>query len=854
MAKTQQVPRSIQIRVDGNVRDGGAISKQMRMYRGGIFLDSIYIQFSIMITLDGIDGTLKVGNKTVVVESLKTPSKVSINYCDTENRCKRQEVYPCIFYRPEDLIDTTSETYVLSNNEHNLKHHTSDSTRGKVKSRMRRSISYTDCSLHLVSDQRFYRNYGSSDVITTVSKLIYFVTEANTAFRNTDFDGDGSSDNIGFFVSKITVYTDKTDPNYILMFDSQPSAGTYLKTFAKYDFTDVCVGIGFTFMDWNGPLGVAYRASSDPVASDTGICARRKYYSDGYRWLKTAVCTVVTRGTQVPIHRTVFTVAHELGHSFGSPHDATNDPICVPNDAVNGNYLMYSGRGYHPLQANDMVFSPCSIGFMFPVITNKGTCLTQSTELCGNGIKEAHEECDCGSSSICDLIDPSCTPGDVDESNPDPPCTVRRNGEAPAAPPPSTTTTTSPPPTTTSLPPTTTSPPPTTTSPPPTTTSPPPTTTSPPPTTTSPPPTTTSPPPTTTSPPPTTTSPPPTTTSPPPTTTSPPPTTTSQQTSATSTSLSSTSPTSHQSSTTSLMTSSTRRPCQCSIVYAPCCTNDCQFAPSWKPCRNAGECVKPTNCSGTSGECPQIIFEPDKKLCNSNRNTCLNGKCVASVCSIWDSTECECDPGAFECHVCCLNATDQCIPAIINNTYIPKRIGSPCFQRQGFCDHRAICNLVDPVEDYVWVDEVFSPKAINEVGTWMQFYWYYVLAGIVGLSLLAAVFYATFRQKLDVQSHAYMYGQFMKIKYEAEIQKKYIEASKKSTQSEYERKMENPLQESKQMGLNKALSRMKELFPTIADQELEKVLKICSNEEMAVYLILMKGFPLRRIDGLEMSD
>ena len=784
MAKTQQVPTSIQIRVDGNVRDGDVISKQMRMYRGGIFLDSIYIPFNIMITLDGIDGTLKIGNKTVVVESLKTPSKVSINYCDTENRCKRQEVYPCIFYRPEDLIDTTSETYVLSNNEHNLKHHTSDSTRGKVKSRMRRSISYTDCSLHLVSDQRFYRNYGSSDVITTVSKLIYFVTEANTAFRNTDFDGDGSSDNIGFFVSKITVYTDKTDPNYILMFDSQPSAATYLKTFAKYDFSDVCVGMGFTFMDWNGVVGVAFRALSDPYAN-TGICARRKYSSDGYSWLNTGVVTVISRGTQMPIYKTVYTVLHELGHSFGSPHDDRNDPICVPNDAVNGNYVMISSRGYQPLQANDMVFSPCSIGFMFPVITNKGTCLTQSTELCGNGIKEAHEECDCGSSSICDLIDPSCTPGDVDESNPDPPCTVRRNGEAPAAPPPSTTTTTSPPPTTIS---------------------------------------------------------------PPPTTTSPPPTTTSQQTSATSTSLSSTSPTSHQSSTTSLMTSSTRRPCQCSMVYAPCCTNDCQFAPSWKPCRNAGECVKPTNCSGTSGECPQIIFEPDKKLCNSNRNTCLNGKCVASVCSIWDSTECD------ECHVCCLNATDQCIPAIINNTYIPRRIGSPCFQRQGFCDHRAICNLVDPVDDYVWVDEVFSPKAIKEVGTWMQFYWYYVLAGIVGLSLLAAVFYATFRQKLDVQSHAYMYGQFMKIKYEAEIQKKYIEASKKSTQSEYKRKMENPLQESKQMGLNKALSRMKELFPTIADQELQKVLKICSKEEMAVYLILMKGFPLRRIDGLEMSD
>ena len=787
MAKTQQVPTSIQIKVDGNVRDGDAISKQMRMYRGGIFLDSIYVQFNIMITLDGIDGTLKISNKTVVVESLKTPSKVSINYCDTENRCKRQEVYPCIFYRPEDLIDTTSETYVLSNNENNLKHHTSDSTRGKVKSRMRRSISYTDCSLHLVSDQRFYRNYGSSDVITTVSKLIYFVTEANTAFRNTDFDGDGSSDNIGFFVSKITVYTNKTDPNYFLIFDTQPDAGQYLHRFSKHDFSDVCMGIGFSFMDWNGPLGIAYLAYSEPAAAPAGICAGSEHYPDGYRWRNTASCTVVTRGYEVPIHRTVFTVTHELGHSFGSPHDYTKDPTCVPNDAVNGNYLMYSGRGYDPLQPNDMLFSPCSIGYMFPVITNKGTCFTQTTELCGNGIKEAHEECDCGSSSICDLIDPSCTPGDVGQSNPDPPCSVRRNGETPTASPPTTTITTSPPPTTTSQQ---------------------------------------------------------------QSTTSQPSVTTSQPTSTASSYFSSTSPTqssTQQSSTTSSVTSSTRRPCQCSIVYAPCCTNDCQFAPPWKSCRNAGECVKPTNCSGTSGECPQIIFEPDKKLCNGNRNTCLYGKCVASVCSIWNSTECECDPGAFECHVCCLNATNQCIPAMINKTYITKPIGSPCFQRQGFCDHRAICNLVDLVEDYLWFDEVFSPKAINEVGTWMQVYWYYVLAGAVGLSLLAAVAFATCRQRLDVQTSAFMYGQFMRIKSEAEIQKRYIEARKKTTQMEYKRKLRNAVRDSKRIGMYNAVSRIRDYFPTIPDQELEKVLKISSKEEVAVYLILAKGFPLKKV-------
>ena len=783
LGRTQEVHPSIQVVVDGQELDGEAISKKIRTYRGRTFQDDVYIGFNVFRTHSGFDGKLTIGNKTVIVESLKNPSKFSIPNFSTEKQYKRLDVYPCIFYRPEDIIDSYSSSYESPNDVFLPGQFTRDSTDPKRSSRVKRDVTVRECNLHLMSDHRFYKWYCDGDILTTVSKMIYMTSLANTGLRNTDFDGDGSSDNIGLFVSKITVWADKTNPEYNFLWEpgTSVSASVFLDRVTSHNFTGVCIGMAFTMLDFGNIIGMTNLGRSEPHLK-MGICSPYIRLRDGLRWLSSAFVSGVTNGYWLPDYRIAMTVSHEIGHIFGSPHDPIGNAECVPNDKEKGNYVMFQGRGSQPPKANgyEYSFSPCSISFMYPVIVNKGTCLTPTTELCGNGIKEALEECDCGSSSICDLIDPSCTPGDVGDSNPDPPCTVRRNGETP------------PPPTSQQQ-----------------------------------------------------------------STFSQPPSTTSQRTSSTSSSFSSTSPTqssTQQSSKTSSVTSSTRRPCQCSIVYAPCCTNDCQFAPSWKSCRNAGECVKPTNCSGTSGECPQIIFEPDKKLCNNNRNTCLYGKCVASVCSIWNSTECECDPGAFECHECCLNATNQCIPAIINNTYIPKTIGSPCFQRQGFCDHRAICNLVDLVEDYLWFDEVFSPKAINEVGTWMQFYWYYVLAGVVGLGLLAAVFYTTFRQKIDVQSHAYMYGQFMKIKYEAEIQKKYIEACKTSTQSEYKRKMENPLQDSKRMGLNKALSRMKELFPTIADQELEKVLKICSKEEMAVYLILMKGFPLRRVDGLEMSE
>ena len=713
LLKDSPVGNSTVISIDGKVYDTKEITKEINIYRGAGYQGEHYTQYTVLVTKYGIDGIIRLNQDTFIIE----PSQSDSRPYHGNSRPKEYQssgmdsltiVFPSIIYQPEDIIENNTVSWGISKDE------VFSWTSKKSPLRKKRDVhtQHADCTLHIVADHTFFNLAGHSDIVTTISEMMYFVTEANTIFRSTDFDGDGAGDNVGFYVSHVTLYTGTE--NY-KMSDTSLSAYKYLDAFSEHDFDNFCMGVAFSCRDFDGILGVAWVANSNAYASGGGICQKRELYSKKPLNLNTNFVTLFSRGQRMPSYKSALTLTHEFGHSFGSPHDKASDDICVPKNSF-GKYIMYpyAVDGSKP---NHNQFSSCSISYMFPVIKNKGICFTSTVGICGNGIRDKNEECDCGTIDTCELLDPCCTPSDVASGFPDLPCTIRRSeGKL------------------------------------------------------------------------------------------------------------------------------------CSRT-SPCCTSACTYSRSDEICRLGGECVIPTYCNGTSGDCPEVRFEPKEKLCDSGRKTCQSGKCIGSICSLLNRTECECQSEAYECHLCCLWQDVLCIPASLGEGYITKHVGAACRNAQGFCDEEAKCVLQDPDSVINRMNQLFSVSNISEFSFWMRTHWYYIVAAIAGLLFVTAIFIATCRQRMDVHTTAFMYGQFIKIKREAEIQKHYIENRQKVVRAKFESDVQKIKDGSKTMSLSKAVARLKMFFPTVPNSELVKISKLSTKEEMAVTLLLMKGYPFQNLAG-----
>ena len=86
-------------------------------------------------------------------------------------------------------------------------------------------------------------------------------------------------------------------------------------------------------------------------------------------------------------------------------HDPENNKACVPG-GDNGNYIMFA-RATSGDKKNNKKFSPCSLKNIRQVLQAKargvGGCFTEpQAALCGNGVVEEGEECDCGWEEDCE--------------------------------------------------------------------------------------------------------------------------------------------------------------------------------------------------------------------------------------------------------------------------------------------------------------------------------------------------------------------------------------------------------------------------------------------------------------------
>ncbi|XP_032513009.2 uncharacterized protein LOC116766975 [Danaus plexippus] len=262
----------------------------------------------------------------------------------------------------------------------------------------------TTCLVYLQADHMFYQRYGSEEACIEV--MTRHVQKVNAIYKVTDFNQDGKPDNITFMIKRIKVHTLDAlkDPAY--RFPNNYGVEKYLELFSEEDYDAFCLAYMFTYRDFEmGTLGLAWTGD---LKNAGGVCEKNGHYRGSMKSLNTGIVTLLNYGKHVPPAVSHVTLAHEIGHNFGSPHDPE---MCTPF-GEDGNYIMFA-RATSGDRKNNNKFSPCSLRAIDPVLNNKARspkgCFTEpQPAICGNGVVEDGEECDCGWAAEC--TDVCCRP------------------------------------------------------------------------------------------------------------------------------------------------------------------------------------------------------------------------------------------------------------------------------------------------------------------------------------------------------------------------------------------------------------------------------------------------------------